>query len=181
MSKPYLQRWGDTCFFRIAVPANLRPSFRHHNSPAIHEAFGAAITALGYGDMDTATSCNFGQCGYHAGNTMLANSMLGAFLYEILEVSPTARPTVIRAAYRCLAQEYHPDRNPGDAEAAARMALINHAYSVLVDPLQRLRYDENIGAHTTERRGRGPGSNPAKSDSGKDRPNLRSFAFRPLK
>lgn len=107
-------------------------------------------------------------------------AMLGAFLYEILEVSPTARPAVIRSAYRCLAQEYHPDRNPGDAEAAARMALINHAYSVLADPLQRVRYDENIAIRATERRGYGPASNPAKPDSGKDRPNSRPFAFRPL-
>lgn len=105
---------------------------------------------------------------------------LGAFLYEILEVSPTARPAVIKAAYRCLAQQYHPDRNPGDAEAAARMSLINHAYSVLIDPLKRARYDENIAMRATERRGRGPASNPPKPNSGMDRPNLRPFAFRPL-
>ncbi len=106
--------------------------------------------------------------------------MPGAFLYDILEVSPTARPAVIRAAYRCLAQEYHPDRNPGDAEAAARMALINHTYSVLIDPLRRARYDQDIAMRATERRGRGPASSPARPDSGKDRPNLRPFAFRPL-
>jgi len=106
--------------------------------------------------------------------------MLGAFLYEILEVSPTARPAVIRAAYRCLAQDYHPDRNPGDTEAAARMAMINHAYSVLGDPLQRVRYDEKFAIRAAERRGYGPASNPAKPDSDQDRPNLRPFAFRPL-
>lgn len=106
--------------------------------------------------------------------------MLGAFLYDILEVSPTARPAVIKAAYRCLAQEYHPDRKPGDAEAAARMTLINHAYSVLIDPLQRARYDGNIAIRAVERRGRGLASNPAKPDSGEPRPNLRPFAFRPL-
>ena len=107
-------------------------------------------------------------------------AILGAFLYDILEVSPTARPAVIKAAYRCLAQEYHPDRNPGDAEATARMALINHAYSVLIDPLQRVRYDENIAVRATERRGRGLTSNPAKPNTGEGRPNLRPFAFRPL-
>lgn len=125
-------------------------------------------------------SCNIGQCGYHAENTMQAVAILGAFLYGVLEVSPTARPAVIKAAYRCLAQEYHPDRNPGDAEAAARMALINHAYSVLIDPLRRIRYDEYIAMRATERRGRGPASNPSKPDSGKDQPNLRPFVFRPL-
>ena len=50
--------------------------------------------------------------------------MLDAFLYEILEVSPKARPAVIKAAYRCLVQENHPDKHPGDAEAAARMSMI---------------------------------------------------------
>lgn len=106
--------------------------------------------------------------------------MLGAFLYDILEVSPNARPAVVKAAYRCLAREYHPDRNPGDAEASARMALINHAYSVLIDPAQRLRYDEAIAARATERRGRGLASNRAKQDAGKVGPSLRPFAFRPL-
>lgn len=106
--------------------------------------------------------------------------MLDAYLYEVLEVSPTARPAVIRAAYRCLVQEYHPDRNPGDDDAATRMSLINHAYAVLADSPQRARYDEKMGIRATERRGSGLTSNPAKPDAGKDRPNLRSFAFRPI-
>lgn len=106
--------------------------------------------------------------------------ILDAYLYEVLEVSPTARPAVIRAAYRCLVQEYHPDRNPGDAEAAARMSLINRAYAVLADPLQRARYDEKMGIRATERRGSGLASNPAKPDAGKGRANPRPFAFRPL-
>jgi len=106
--------------------------------------------------------------------------MLDAFLYEVLEVSPAARPAVIRAAYRCLVQDYHPDRNPGDADAAARMSLINHAYSVLSNPLQRARYDAKMGIGPTERRGSGHSSNPVKADAGKSRPNLRPFAFRPL-
>lgn len=101
-------------------------------------------------------------------------------LYEILEVSPAARPAVIRAAYRCLVQEYHPDKNPDNAEAAARMSLLNHAYAVLADPLQRARYDKKIGVRPTERRGSKPASSPAARDTGKGRANLRPFAFRPL-
>jgi curved DNA-binding protein CbpA len=100
--------------------------------------------------------------------------------YDLLEVSPTARPSVIRAAYRCLVQEYHPDRNPGDPKAAARMSLINQAYAVLGDPQQRARYDEKAGIGATERRGNGGASNPAKADSGKKGPKLRPFAFRPI-
>ncbi len=110
----------------------------------------------------------------------LTGLMPDAFLYEILEVSPTARSAVIRAAYRCLVQDYHPDRNPGDVDAAARMSLINHAYSVLADPIQRARYDKKMSIGTTERRGSKPASNPAKPDAGSGRVNLRSFAFRPL-
>lgn len=100
--------------------------------------------------------------------------------YEILEVSPAARPAVIRAAYRCLAQEYHPDRNPGDAKAAARMASLNHAYALLADPLERARYDQKMGIRSIERRGSGFASAPAKSFSPGERPNLRPFVFRPL-
>jgi len=102
------------------------------------------------------------------------------FLYEILEVSQNARPAVIRAAYRCLVQEYHPDRNPGDPDAAARMSLNNRAYSVLADPLLRARYDEKMGLRARERRGSGFSSNSAKTDANRGRANLRPFAFRPL-
>jgi curved DNA-binding protein CbpA len=102
---------------------------------------------------------------------------MGNDLYEILEISPTARPAVIRAAYRCLAQEYHPDRNPDGT--ASRMSLINLAYSVLSDPLRRAQYDQKMGISGIERRGSGLASNPAKAHAGGSG-NLRAFAFRPL-
>ena len=106
--------------------------------------------------------------------------MLEAFLYDVLEVSPNARASVIKAAYRCLVQEYHPDKNPGDAEAAARMSLINHAYSVLGDSLQRARYDEKMRLRAVERRGSGASANAMKPAAGKSGKGLRPFAFRPL-
>lgn len=96
-------------------------------------------------------------------------------LYELLEVSPAARSSVIKAAYRCLVQEHHPDRNPGDPDAGARMSLINHAYSVLGDPLRRARYNQKMGISGIERRGSGVASNPDGGDGA-----LRPFAFRPL-
>jgi len=58
--------------------------------------------------------------------------------------------------------------------------MINHAYSILADPLKRARYDEKMGIRATERRGSGLSSKPAKPDTGKGRANLRPFAFRPL-
>jgi curved DNA-binding protein CbpA len=87
---------------------------------------------------------------------------------------------VIRAAYRCLAQEYHPDKNPGNAEAAASMALINHAYSVLIDPVQRAKYDQSSATRGAERRGRGRTSNTPAPNPEKDRASVRPFAFRAL-
>ena len=101
-------------------------------------------------------------------------------LYEILEVSPKARSAVIKAAYRCLVQECHPDRNPDDPGAGMRMSLINHAYSVLCDPLQRAKYDQKIGVSGVERRGSGLASSPAQDQAGNGGRYLRRFAFRPL-
>ncbi len=64
-------------------------------------------------------------------------------LYRELGVTPEAEPEVIRAAYRALAQRYHPDRQAGSSTlAAAKMARINHAYEVLRDPESRRNYDQ---------------------------------------
>lgn len=101
-------------------------------------------------------------------------------LYDILEVSPKARPAVIRAAYRCLVQQYHPDRNAGDPQAADHMYRINQAYSVLADPLKRARYDEAMGVRAVDRRGNGRTSHPAAPAAGSDRTTVRRFAFRPI-
>jgi curved DNA-binding protein CbpA len=101
-------------------------------------------------------------------------------LYEILEVSQTARPAVIRAAYRCLALEFHPDKHPGDREAAAQMSLINQAYAVLSDPVKRDQYDRKMRITTTDRRGSEVTPNQPRSGAGKGRQTTRPFAFRPL-
>lgn len=63
--------------------------------------------------------------------------------YEVLEVSPNASLEVIEAAYKRLAQKYHPDRNVGDSDAARRMTEINHARDVLTDPTLRHQHDED--------------------------------------
>ena len=65
--------------------------------------------------------------------------------YHILGVLPTAEVIVIKAAYRALAQKYHPDKNPGEYEIfKQKMQDINEAYEVLVDELQRKEYDEKF-------------------------------------
>lgn len=62
--------------------------------------------------------------------------------YEILGVLPSAEDIVIRAAYKALAQRYHPDKWQGDPqEASRRMAELNEAYGVLSDPARRTQYD----------------------------------------
>jgi hypothetical protein len=112
--------------------------------------------------------------------TLVDARMTDVTLYDILEVSPKARPEVIRAAYRCLVQQYHPDRNAGDPRAAENMYRINQAYSVLADPLKRARYDEALDLRAIDRRGRGRASQPSSAVAGGDRPTVRRFAFRPI-
>lgn len=62
--------------------------------------------------------------------------------YEILGVSKTASDDEIKRAYRRLAMKYHPDRNPGDAEAEAQFKECAEAYEVLSDNNRRQVYDQ---------------------------------------
>lgn len=105
---------------------------------------------------------------------------VNATLYEILEVSPNASSAVIKAAYHCLAQRYHPDKNPNDPDATARMSSISHAYAVLSDPLQRAQYDAKMRIGSGERRGRGRASTPNRPGTGCGGVSLRPFVFRSI-
>lgn len=67
-----------------------------------------------------------------------------ATFYEVLQVSRRAGPDRVRLAYRRLAQKYHPDKLPGNADAARVMAALNEAYRVLSDPDCRARYDRSL-------------------------------------
>jgi DnaJ-class molecular chaperone len=62
--------------------------------------------------------------------------------YEILGVPSEANEKQIKAAYRKLAFQYHPDRNTGDSESANKMKAINEAYAVLSNPSKRKHYDD---------------------------------------
>ena len=61
--------------------------------------------------------------------------------YEVLGVSRTATEQEIKSAYRRLAVQYHPDKNPGNAEAEDKFKEAAEAYAVLSDAEQRRRYD----------------------------------------
>jgi curved DNA-binding protein CbpA len=63
-------------------------------------------------------------------------------LYEVLGVTQTATPEVIRAAFRNLVKKFHPDVNPGDDDAQETFKKISTAYRILSDAEKRVRYDK---------------------------------------
>ncbi len=87
--------------------------------------------------------------------------------YQTLGVSPDAEEVVITAAYRALAQRYHPDKWGGDAKYAhQRMAEINEAYRILRDPELRAGYDRARAA---------PGQRQSFQEQEEDAENARAF------
>ena len=62
--------------------------------------------------------------------------------YEVLGLNKGASEAEIKKAYRSLAKKYHPDLNPGDAEAEEKFKEINEANDVLSDPDKKAKYDQ---------------------------------------
>lgn len=81
---------------------------------------------------------------------MWLGDLLGQFMkkfrthYDNLNVARNADIAVIKAAYKALAQKYHPDKNPNNPNAQKIMQVINKAYEVLSDPIKRAEHDRWI-------------------------------------
>ena len=76
--------------------------------------------------------------------------------YEVLGVAKDVDETALKSAYRKLAMQYHPDRNPDDAEAEARFKEVGEAYAILSDAEKRAAYDRMGHAAFQNGGGQGP-------------------------
>ncbi|KKB13601.1 molecular chaperone DnaJ [Devosia geojensis] len=91
--------------------------------------------------------------------------------YEVLGCQRQADEASLKSAYRKLAMQFHPDRNPGNSEAEAKFKEVNEAYDTLKDPQKRAAYDrfghaafENGGGRNGFNGGFGPEFTSSMSD-----------------
>lgn len=86
---------------------------------------------------------------------MASHEMNKRCYYETLGIQPSADDAAIKRAFRNLAKDYHPDRNPNDSSAEQRFKEVNEAYDVLKDRQKRAAYDRF--GHAAFEGGAGPG------------------------
>ena len=88
---------------------------------------------------------------------MDTDTMAKADYYEVLGVTKDADEKTLKSAFRKKAMQYHPDKNPGDAEAEKKFKEVGEAYEALKDPQKRAAYDR-FGHAAFEQGGMGGGS-----------------------
>src|SRR6201996_2737819 len=84
--------------------------------------------------------------------------------YETLECQKGATVEILKSSYRKLAMRFHPDKNPGDANAEIKFKEINEAYDVLKDDQKRAAYDRF--GHAAFENGMGAGARAGASPFG---------------
>ena len=96
---------------------------------------------------------------------MATETMSKRDYYEVLGVERTATEVELKASFRKLAMQHHPDRNPGDKQAEIRFKEINEAYQILSDGQKRAAYDRFGHQAFAQGEGQGgPGFGPDFSD-----------------
>jgi molecular chaperone DnaJ len=98
-------------------------------------------------------------------NMSTSNNVSKLDYYEVLGVSRDANDQELKTAYRKLAMQFHPDRNPGDAEAEEKFKECSEAYQVLTDAQKRAAYDRYGHAGLSGAAGGGMARLPARRTS----------------
>jgi len=83
--------------------------------------------------------------------------------YTVLGVNKNAEADEIRAAYRKLAKKYHPDLNPGNSAAEAKMREISEAWETLGDSEKRKKYDDELSGRNAKTNKTGKSTAPVSS------------------
>ena len=103
--------------------------------------------------------------------------MAKADFYETLGVSKSADEKELKSAFRKLAMQYHPDKNPDDASAEKKFKEINEAYEMLKDPQKRAAYDR-YGHAAFEQGGMGGGGGGGFGSAGPVLPTRRNASLK---